>query len=253
MKKLASEQRVASSVTELKHSYDRLYQEWLGHHRNIGQAKLMLDLLRPQSGLLLDVACGLGYMLDMAEERGARAIGVDISWVALTKSKAERNARRVVLGNGERLPWPDNTFDYITCLGSLEHFIHPEKGVREIARVLKPSGKAAISLPNSHHLLAIYNVYKTGGILSELQDFERFATRVEWQALLEQNGLRVLSTHKYNVGFARVFKEGRELFWYLYNILFRLLGDIWIPLNLSFSLIFVCVKASQPLSSHETP
>lgn len=246
MRNLASEQKVASSVIELKSSYDRLYQEWLGHHRNVGQAKLMLDLLQPQSGLLLDVACGLGYMLDMAEERGVFAVGLDISWVALTKSRAERDSRHLVLGNGERLPWPDNVFDYVTCLGSLEHFMHPEIGMREIARVLKPSGKAVISLPNSHHLLAIYNVYKTGGILPELQDFERFATRVEWEAMLEQNGLRVLSTHKYNVGFARVFKKGRELFWYLYNLLFRLFGDIWIPMNLSFSLIFVCAKADSP-------
>lgn len=248
MRNRASEQKVASSVMELKASYDRLYREWLGHHRNIGQAKLMLDLLNPQAGLLLDVACGLGYMLDMAEERGVIAIGLDISWTALTKSKAENSSRRLVLGNGEHLPWPDSTFDYVTCLGSLEHFIHPEIGMREIARVLKPSGKAAISLPNSHHLLAIYNVYKTGGILPELQDFERFATRVEWEAMLERNGLRVLSTHKYNVGFARVFKKGRELFWYFYNLLFHLFGDIWIPLNLSFSLIFVCAKAD---SSYE--
>lgn len=243
MRKFASEQKVASSMEELRSSYDRLYQDWLGHHRNIGQAKLMLDCLQPRSGLLLDVACGLGYMLDMAEERGVSAFGLDISWIALAKSKAERGSRRVVLGNGEHLPWPDNTFDYVTCLGSLEHFIHPENGMREIARVLKPSGRAAISLPNSHHLMAIYNVYKTGGILPELQDFERFATRVEWEAMLEQSGLRVLSVHKYNVGFARVFKEGREVFWYIYNILFRLLGDTWIPLNLSFALVFICTKA----------
>jgi len=230
-------------VRELKASYDRLYQEWLGEHRNIGQARLMLDLLKVQQGLLLDVACGLGYMLDMAEKRGAKAFGLDISWTALTKSKVESSNRRLVLGNGEHLPWPDNTFDYVTCLGSLEHFIHPEIGVSEIARVLKPTGISVISLPNSHHLMAIYNVYKTGGILPELQDFERFATRVEWQSLLEENGLRVISVHKYNVGFARVFKKGREVFWYLYNFLFHLLGDVWIPLNLSFSLIFVCTKA----------
>jgi ubiquinone/menaquinone biosynthesis C-methylase UbiE len=242
MRTNASEQKVASSVLELKASYDRLYQEWLGQHRNLGQAKLMLDLLHIQSGLLLDVACGLGYMLDMAEERGATAFGLDISWVALIKSKAEKKTRRLVLGNGEHLPWPDNTFDYVTCLGGLEHFINPEIGVREIARVLKPRGKCAISLPNSHHLMAIYNVYKTGGILPELQDFERFATRVEWQSLLERNGLRVISVHKYNVGFARVFKKGREFFWYLYNILFKLFKDSWIPLNLSFALIFICVK-----------
>jgi SAM-dependent methyltransferase len=243
MKNISSTQEVAPSVAELQASYNRLYQEWLGQHRNVGEAKQMLDLLDVQSGLLLDVACGLGYLLDMAEGQGAAAYGTDISWVALAKSKAENGSRRLALSNGEHLPWPDEAFDYVTCLGSLEHFIHPEVGAREIARVLKPSGKAAIMLPNSHHLLAIYNVYKTGGILPELQDYERFATRAEWQAFLEKNGLHVLSVHKYNVGFSRFFKKGREGFWYLYNALFRLFGDFWVPLNLSFSLTYICTRA----------
>lgn len=203
----------------------------------------MIDLLDVGAGALLDVACGLGYLLDMAEERGATAYGLDISRVAIGYSKDENPARRAVVGNGERLPWPTDSFDYVTCLGSLEHFIRPEEGVQEIARVLKPTGEAAIVLPNSHHLMAIYNVYKTGGILPELQDFERFATRVEWQALLEENGLLVQSIHKYNVGFSRRFKKGRQGFWYFYNILFRLFGGTWIPTNLSFALTYVCKNA----------
>lgn len=243
LKNISTKQEVASSVDELQASYNRLYQEWLGEHRNVGQAKQMLGLMEVKSGLVLDVACGLGYLLDIAEERGANAYGLDISRMALQKSKQEKPTRKVVEGNGEHLPWPDETFDYVTCLGSLEHFINPELGALEIARVLKPNGKAAIMLPNSHHVQAIYNVYKTGGILPELQDFERFATRVEWQAFLEENGLLVQSVHKYNVGFSRFFKKGREGFWYTYNILFRLFKDAWIPLHLSFALTFICTKA----------
>ena len=229
-------------MSELQDSYNTLYKEWLGQNRNIGQAKQLLDLMNVRSGLVLDLACGLGYLLDMAEARGATAFGLDLSRVALEESKNEASQRRVVEGNGEHLPWPDETFDYVTCLGSLEHFIHPDLGASEIARVLKPSGKAAIMLPNSHHIQAIYNVYKMGGILPELQDFERFATRVEWQSFLEEAGLLVESVHKYNVGFSRFFKKGREGFWYFYNILFRLFGDLWIPTNLSFALTFICTK-----------
>lgn len=241
---ISSKQKVAGSVSELQDSYNHLYQEWLGQHKNIGQAKQLVELLNVKSGKLLDVACGMGYLLDFAEARGASAYGLDISRVALQKSKAENKDRRVTEGNGEALPWPDGTFDYVTCLGSLEHFMHHDIGAQEIARVLKPDGKAAIMLPNSHHVQAIYNVFKTGGILPELQDFERFATRVEWQAFLEENGLKVESVHKYNVGFSRFFKKGREGFFFVYNSLFRLFGDVWIPTNLSFALTFVCSKAA---------
>ncbi len=243
MNKDITTQKVAASEQELQSSYDTLYKGWLGEHRNLGQVKKMLSWLEVEpGGKILDVACGLGYSLDMAEEHGLMTYGLDISQVALRKSKAENPARRLVHGNGEHLPWADDVFDYVLCLGSLEHFINPGAGAREIARVLKPGGKAAIMLPNSHHIQAVYNVYKTGSILPELQDYERFATRVEWQSFLEENGLKTLSTHKYNVGFARVFKEGRGGFWYAFNILFRLFGDRWIPLNLSFALTFVCEK-----------
>lgn len=243
LKNISTRQEVASSVSELQDSYNRLYQEWLGEHRNTGQAKMMIELMKVNGGLFLDVACGMGYMLDMAETYQAKSFGLDISRVALNKSRSENPNRRTVEGNGEHLPWSDNTFDFVSCLGSLEHFIHPELGVQEIARVMKPTGKAVIMLPNSHHVQAVYNVYKTGGILPELQDFERFATRVEWQAFLEENGLRVESVHKYNVGFSRFFKKGREGFWYTYNILFKLFGDAWIPTNLSFALTYLCTKA----------
>ncbi|HWQ83605.1 MAG TPA: class I SAM-dependent methyltransferase [Anaerolineales bacterium] len=240
---LHSKQAVAPSEDELKQSYDRLYQEWMGQHRNTGVAHQMLDLMEVKSGSLLDVACGLGYLLDFANERGAKAYGVDLVHLPLLKAHQENPERALIEANGECLPWPDETFDYITSLGSLEHYINPDLGAREIARILKKDGKAAINLPNSHHIQAIYNVYKTGGVLPDLQDYERFATRVEWQDFLENNGLRVLSVHKFNVGFSRKFKKGREGFWYLFNILYRLFGDRWIPTNLSFSLTYICTKA----------
>lgn len=240
---IASSQEVASSLEELKSSYDHLYRDgWMKTHRNFYQTQLMIEKANTGPGLFLDVACGVGYSLDMAEARGARAFGLDLSAVALQHAKNEKRDRRVVQGNGENLPWPSDTFDTIICLGSLEHFIHPDEGAREIARVLKPGGQAAVLLPNSHNLLAIYNVYKTGGILPEQQDFERFGTRVEWESFLNRNGLRVTSVHKFNVGFARVFRKGRGLFWFFYNMLYRLLGDFWIPLNLSYNLIYVCEK-----------
>ena len=240
---LYTKQAVADSEEELKNSYDRLYREWMGQHKNIGVAHQMLDLMDVKSGMLLDVACGLGYLLDFARQRGAKAFGVDLVHLPLLKALQENPERILIEGNGETLPYADETFDYITCLGSLEHFIHPDLGVREIARTLKKTGKAAINLPNSHHIQAIYNVYKTGGILPDLQDYERFGTRVEWQDFLENNGLIVESVHKFNVGFSRKFKKSREGFWYLFNILYRLFGDRWIPTNLSFSLTFICTKA----------
>ena len=241
----ASVQKKPQSIDELKKSYDEIYtQGWLGEHHNNEQQILLLESADVSTGYHLDVACGMGYSLDFAIERGAYSIGIELSNVALRKGKVENPQRSLVQGNGEMLPWSDNSFDYVTCMGSLEHFVNPSRGASEIRRVLKPDGTAAILLPNSHNLLAIYNVYKTGGILPERQEYERFATRVEWENFLRNNGLEVTNIKKYNVGFSRAFRKGRGLFWYFYNIIFRIFGDFWIPLNFSYNLIFVCKKIS---------
>jgi ubiquinone/menaquinone biosynthesis C-methylase UbiE len=239
-------QKTPASLHDLQDSYDRLYQGWMAEHKNIGQAEHILELLDVQPGrTLLDIACGLGYLADMASERGLDAVGIDISSVALEKAKHENeHVGLLLLGDAERLPWPDKTFDYAVNLGSLEHFINPAAAVCEMSRVLRSNGRAALLLPNSHHIRAIYNVYKYGEVFPDLQDFERFATRAEWERLLAENGLQVLSVHKYDTGMARVYKKGNQVFWYLYNIFFRLFGR-WIPLNLTYTFIFICEPGGQ--------
>ncbi len=235
-------QHEPASIQELQDSYNQLYQGWMGKHKNIGQADRILDLLQAQPGkYLADIGCGLGYMLDMARERGIRAVGADISMVALRQAKKDnRWPPSVFIGGAENLPLANQSIDYVSILGSLEHFLDLPRAVQETTRILKHDGKAAILVPNSHHIRAIYNVYKFGEILPEMQDFERFATRKEWERLFTSNGLKVISVHKYDLGMARSFKKDREIFWYLYNILFRLLGNIWIPLNLTYTFIFLC-------------
>ena len=239
------QQKTPQSLQDLQISYDKLYQGWMGAHKNIGQAERLFDLLDIQPGKrLIDIACGLGYLADMAAERGLDAVGIDVSNIALKKAKQEcKHAKMLLLGDAERLPWPDHTFDYAVNLGSLEHFIDPAAAVREMRRILKPGGRAALLLPNSHHIRAIYSVYKYGEMFPDLQDFERFATRVEWERLLAENGLPARSVHKYDTGMARVYKKGNEFFWYLYNISFRLFGR-WIPLNLTYTFIFICEPGS---------
>jgi ubiquinone/menaquinone biosynthesis C-methylase UbiE len=239
-------QHEPNNLGDLQESYDRLYQGWMGKHKNIAQANLMLSLLKVQPGQsLADIGCGLGYTLDMAAERGLNAVGIDISVVALQQAKKEnRYPTNVLLGEAEHLPFPKFAFDYVMILGSLEHFLDLPSAVREAARILKPEGRAAILVPNSHHIRSVYNVYKHGEVVSDAQDFERVATRKEWERLFYTNGLNILSVHKYDIGMARAQKKGSELFWYFYNIMFRLLGNRWIPLNLTYTFIFIC-KPSQ--------
>ncbi len=52
------------------------------------------------------------------------------------------------LGRRKSLPFDDESFDLVTCLGSLEHFPDPAASAKEMKRVLKPGGEALIFVPN---------------------------------------------------------------------------------------------------------
>jgi ubiquinone/menaquinone biosynthesis C-methylase UbiE len=47
---------------------------------------------------------------------------------------------RAIRGDAERLPFPDETFDVVTCCHSFHHYPHQAHAVREFRRVLRPGG-----------------------------------------------------------------------------------------------------------------
>lgn len=58
----------------------------------------------------------------------------------------------LVQGIGEYLPFKDCSLDKVICKGALDHFPHPAKATGEIARVLKPQGKAIFTIANFESL-----------------------------------------------------------------------------------------------------
>ena len=201
--------------------------------------KWLYELLRPQPGReLLDVACGQGDFLAYAESRGARITGVDVSDVAVDAAQARLPSATVVVGDGAQLPFDDDSFDCVTCLGSLEHFPRPDEGAAEIARVLKPSGTAVVFLPNLFFLGHIYFGLRHGVQPSEAgQAFsETFMSSGGWHALLENSGLAVDDCRPWNHIFAS--QRVRPLVIKAWNLASRL-----VPRNGAYAFAFVCSKA----------
>src|SRR5690606_5589179 len=101
--------------------------------------------------LVLDVATGTGDMAIKLVESGIEKVnGVDISEGMLNVGK-EKVAKlglqeRITLqvGDGENLPFPDNTFDAITISFGIRNFENVPKGLSDLIRVLKPGGKLFI-------------------------------------------------------------------------------------------------------------
>jgi len=217
---------------EIRASYDALFRRAPLRDSDAHYAWIARVLSPERGKTLLDIACGGGYFLREALDRGALAVGVDISTEALKIARENAPGAALFCGNGESLPFGDGAFDYAVNLGSLEHFLDPVRAVREMARILKPGGRAVLLLPNSHFLLTIVNVWRTGstGRRTE-QEVDRWATRGEWTGLLVENGLRVLSVLKYNYRLPGM------------PLKYRLIRP-FIPRDLSYCFLFVCGKAA---------
>ena len=94
-------------------------------------------------GEVLEVAVGTGLNLPHYRD-GVRLTAVDLSHgmldVARQKAGASERPIAFAVGDGQRLPFPDRSFDAVVCTFSLCGFIDHERGVSEMARVLRPGG-----------------------------------------------------------------------------------------------------------------
>lgn len=118
---------------------------------------------------ILDIATGTGDLaILMANTSAAKIIGLDISagMLEVGKKKIEQkslsNKIEMVLGDSEKIPYADNTFDAITVAFGIRNFENLEKGLSEILRVLKPNGIFIIletSIPEKFPFRQGYHLY----------------------------------------------------------------------------------------------
>ena len=237
-------------MIEIRHCYDtrRVYDEiYEGSeiHQMDSFFIWVCSLLQVNAGsLVLDVSTGRGQMVEFARRRQAHAFGLDFSMVAC-RLAASRSPRAILCSDGQRLPFPDGTFDVVTNLGSLEHFERMDFGVQEMARVLKSDGIACLTVPNTFGLRWNVNVaWKTGDVDDDGQPLQRYGTRLQWQRLLESNGLSVVKVLGYE--HERAFPRTRhDLKTYLMHPkrLVSLLFVPLIPVNAAGQFVFVCERA----------
>lgn len=96
---------------------------------------------------LLDVGCGTGFLIDhLTKQKPARYCGVDLSDEMIRMAeKKEIEGAEFVVSSADKLPYPDGSFDIVTCSQSFHHYPYPEEAMREAKRVLKPGGLYILS------------------------------------------------------------------------------------------------------------
>lgn len=143
-------------------------------------AKSLQDVLAADEARALDVACGTGDLaLALAKLTGAQIVGTDFCrpMLEIAARKASTNVSEIpfVESDALALPFADRSFNAATIAFGLRNLSSVENGLKELWRVLKPGGRAAIlefSRPVIPGFRALFQFYftrvlpKVGGMIS---------------------------------------------------------------------------------------
>jgi SAM-dependent methyltransferase len=92
------------------------------------------------------------FLRVIGELYACRLYGIDPDAVRLAHAARELGGRaRLAAASAGSLPFPENTFDKVILAEVLEHVPEQDAVLREVRRVLRPGGVAAITVPNANY------------------------------------------------------------------------------------------------------
>ncbi len=175
-------------LDNIKSFYDSVYYG-KSDHKNLPEKylyRLAQRLSIQKNQQVLDVACGLGQWIKVCTELGAVAAGVDISEKAIDICKQDSPDIEFHAVPAENLPFDDNRFDLVTCLGSLEHFVDPIKSIKEMIRTAKHDATFILLVPNADFLTRKLGLFAG---TKQVEAKEEVRALTEWNQLFESAGL----------------------------------------------------------------
>jgi ubiquinone/menaquinone biosynthesis C-methylase UbiE len=184
-----------------KEKWDR-WASWYDSNKLISvylrksQLKLISLLNIKENINFLDVGCGTGFAVGqvakIAKFKG-EFYGIDLSGKMIEKAKSNFSGLsgfHFIQANAESIPLSNNFFDIVICTNSFHHYLHPDKALKEIYRILKNGGKVYFFEPTGDNLIAKIadKILK----LVEPQHVKMYSTE-EFQLMFECAGLKYIS------------------------------------------------------------
>jgi SAM-dependent methyltransferase len=141
---------VGSGHWQLEGSAAELYQRYLVPAITSKWAEDLVSRAQPRAGdAVLDVACGTGVVARLAAKTQAKVTGLDLNagMLAIARSVPNQGALiNWIEGSALDLPFPPDSFDVVLCQLGLQFFPDQGRALREMRRVLRKTGRAALSV-----------------------------------------------------------------------------------------------------------
>lgn len=172
---------------------------------------------------VLDLCCGTGDMTRELARQSPKSeiIGADFSRAMLAVARNKDRDHNYLEADALALPFEDAHFDVVTIAFGVRNFEDTPRGIKEIARVLKPSGRLLVlefMRPNSPLVGRFFGSFNV--ILSPLgrlvshhstaynylpQSVEGFYSRREFTRLLRSEGFTNIRMFEHSIGIASSF------------------------------------------------
>ena len=150
---LQKKQKIQNYYDDYSHSYD---QERTGKYYSVIN-DLEFETIQPflKAKKSLEIGCGTGIILKMADQKTKQAFGIDLSPGMVAVSK--RKKLKAQTGSATQIPFPNQTFDISYSFKVLAHVPEIKKAILEISRVTKNGGYVVLEFYNPYSLKFVTN------------------------------------------------------------------------------------------------
>jgi len=145
---------------------------------------------------LLDIGCGWeARLLKEVEPLIKFGVGIDLKAPDINSEKIKTSAVELF----DKLPFKDNSFEFITMLAVLEHIENDAQILEECARVLTPGGGLFITVPSKRAKPLLEFLSYKMKIINELEirDHKRYYNKTDLIHLVQNVKGLILVRHKY--------------------------------------------------------